>query len=103
MSIDLVADAGCALAGVIEQVKRAGHREEPAVLMRIGALDARIAAARALAAYGDTASAALLAAQAVRSLARDFPAADLPSLDLVAEQHAYRRIGADLLSASAVA
>lgn len=94
--LDGVAVAGDALTAIIAETRRAGHQDEPAILMRIGALDTRLAAARAVARSGDRTTAALLAGQAMRAIAHDFPSSALP-LDLVEEQRAYREIGARLL------
>jgi hypothetical protein len=100
---DTVALAGDALIAVIADTRRAGHQDEPTILLRIGALDTRLAAARAVAQSGDATAAALLASQVIRTLASDFPGLAVPPRDLLEEQRAYRAIGTRLLSEAGAA
>lgn len=95
---DTVERAAAALTAIIAETRRAGHQDDPAILMRIGALDTRLAAARAVARSGDLATAGLLASELSRAIASDFPGAAVQPLDLVEEQRAYRALAVRLLS-----
>jgi hypothetical protein len=86
------------LASLVADIRSAGDQDDPGILLRIGQLDTRLSAARALAADGYPLEARLLAAKVVRTIARDFPNRDLPRLDLLEEDRAYRRIAQDHLA-----
>ena len=100
MSIDVSIDAArAALDALIADVRASATADASAILIRIGQIDTRVAAAEAVARAGDTAAAELLAAAALRLIARDFPGRALPPLDLLAQDAAYRRIAARELAA----
>jgi len=94
-----IAAARATVDGLILDLRGSGDAGEPALLIRAGQLATRVDAAEALAARGDGAAAALAASAALRLIARDFPARQLPALDLLAEESAYRRIGLEEISA----
>lgn len=99
MSTDPVVAARAVVDALILDVRVSDATKEPALLIRVGQIATRVAAAEALARRGDHASAALIAAAAVRLVGRDFPGVALPKLDLLAEDRAYRLIAAEELEA----
>jgi hypothetical protein len=80
-------------------IRGSGDAHEPALLIRVGQIATRVAAAEALGRRGDGDAAALSASATLRLIARDFPGRELPSLDLIAEDRAYRGIGLSEVSA----
>jgi hypothetical protein len=93
----VLSGAEAAFDRVIAAVRGTAWQDDPAILNRIGRIDTALAAARALVERGQGEAATLLAADALREIARDFPAQASGPLDLRREDHLRRELARRIL------